>query len=95
MAKFDPIIRGGRVINPARGIDGVRDLALKNGTIVQAAPRVPVSVHLGRLWTEENGTLQDGPGVRIKTDTPLKPVVALRAGQGHRSPSPLREEPVS
>ena len=40
MAKFDLIIRGGRVIDPAQGIDSVRDLAVKNGTIVQVAPRI-------------------------------------------------------
>jgi len=35
MAKLDLIIRGGRVIGPARGVDGVRELAVKKGTIVQ------------------------------------------------------------
>ena len=33
MAKFDLIIRGGRVIDPAQDIDAVRDVAVKNGTI--------------------------------------------------------------
>ena len=40
MAKFDLIIRGGRVIDPAQDIDGVRDVAVKNGTIAQVAPRI-------------------------------------------------------
>ena len=33
MAKFDLIVRGGRVIDPASGLDGVHDVAVKDGTI--------------------------------------------------------------
>src|ERR1700746_1651857 len=40
MAAFDLIVRGGRVIDPASGIDGLHDVAVKDGTIVQVAPRV-------------------------------------------------------
>ena len=40
MAKFDLIVRGGRVIDPASGIDGVHDVAVKDGTIAQVAPRI-------------------------------------------------------
>src|SRR5213592_2994425 len=41
MAKgFDVIIRGGRVIDPASGIDGVHDVAVKDGTIAQVASRI-------------------------------------------------------
>ena len=31
MAKFDLIVRGGRVIDPASGIDGVHAVAVKDG----------------------------------------------------------------
>ena len=40
MAKFDLIVRGGRVIDPASGIDGVHDVAVKDGAIAQVAPRI-------------------------------------------------------
>jgi len=40
MAKFDLIVRGGRVIDPAHAIDGVHDVAVKDGTIAQVAPRI-------------------------------------------------------
>jgi predicted amidohydrolase len=30
MAKFDLIVRGGRVIDPASGLDGVHDVAVKD-----------------------------------------------------------------
>ncbi|PYN22889.1 MAG: hypothetical protein DMD76_18665 [Candidatus Rokuibacteriota bacterium] len=40
MAKFDLIVRGGRVIDPAHAIDGVRDVAVKDGRIAQVAPRI-------------------------------------------------------
>src|SRR5438552_6455723 len=40
MAKFDLIVRGGRVIDPASGIDGAHDVAVKDGTIAQVASRI-------------------------------------------------------
>src|SRR3981189_3894557 len=32
-APFDQLLRGGRVICPASGIDGIRDVAIRNGKI--------------------------------------------------------------
>jgi dihydroorotase len=43
---------------------------------------------------EDDWTLQDSLGVRIKTDKRLRPVLALRAGKVHRSQSPLLQEQV-
>jgi dihydroorotase len=40
MAKFDLIVRGGRVIDSASGLDGVHDVAVKDGVIVQVASRI-------------------------------------------------------
>jgi dihydroorotase len=40
MAKFDLIVRGGRVIDPASGIDGIQDVAVEDGRIAQVAPRM-------------------------------------------------------
>lgn len=37
---FDVLLRGGRVIDPARGIDGVFDVAVTGGTITQVAPKI-------------------------------------------------------
>jgi len=43
---------------------------------------------------EDDWTLQDCLGVRIKTDERLRPVLAVRAGKVHRARSPLLEEHV-
>jgi dihydroorotase len=32
-ASFDTLLRGGRVIDPAAGIDGIKDVAIRNGKI--------------------------------------------------------------
>src|SRR5947208_15278113 len=40
MAKFDLIVRGGRVIDPASGIDAVHDVAVKDGKIARVASRI-------------------------------------------------------
>src|SRR5499427_986687 len=40
MSKFDLIVRGGRVIDPASGIDDVHDVAVKDGAIALVAPRI-------------------------------------------------------
>ena len=40
MAEFDLIVRGGRVIDPSSGIDGLQDVAIKDRTIAEVAPRI-------------------------------------------------------
>ena len=40
MAEFDLIVRGGRVIDPGQGIDGVHGVGVKGGAIAQVAPRI-------------------------------------------------------
>ena len=37
---FDLILRGGRVISPASGIDGVKDVGVRNGTIAAIEDRI-------------------------------------------------------
>ena len=37
---FDVVLKGGRVIDPASGIDGVRDVAIKGGRIANVAENV-------------------------------------------------------
>jgi len=37
---FDLILRGGRVISPASGIDGVKDVGIRNGTIAAIEDRI-------------------------------------------------------
>ena len=32
-ATFDLLLRGGRVIDPASGVDGLKDVAIRNGKI--------------------------------------------------------------
>ena len=36
-ASFDLLLRGGRVICPASGVDGIRDIAIRNGKIAAVA----------------------------------------------------------
>jgi dihydroorotase len=38
--RFDLILRGGRVVDPARGLDGIYDIAVQDGTIAKVAPRI-------------------------------------------------------
>jgi dihydroorotase len=42
-AAFDVVLKGGRVIDPAAGVDGVRDVAIKDGRVAQVAPDVLAS----------------------------------------------------
>jgi dihydroorotase len=39
-ATFDLLLRGGRVICPASGIDGIRDVAIRNGKIAAVQPEI-------------------------------------------------------
>jgi dihydroorotase len=41
--RFDLILKGGRVIDPAQGIDGVHDVAIAGGKVVAIAPDLPSS----------------------------------------------------
>ncbi len=41
--QFDLILKGGRVIDPAAAIDGVRDVAIKDGRVAQVAPEMLAS----------------------------------------------------
>jgi dihydroorotase len=38
--RFDVLLRGGRVIDPGRGVDGVYDVAVTGGTIAEIAPKI-------------------------------------------------------
>ncbi len=40
MARYDLILSGGRVLDPANGLDGVSDVGLKNGGIERVAPEL-------------------------------------------------------
>ncbi len=37
---MDLILRGGRVIDPSQGLDGVRDVAFANGKVAAIAPKI-------------------------------------------------------
>lgn len=39
-AKFDVVLRGGRVIDPASGLDGVADVAIRDGNIAAVQPAI-------------------------------------------------------
>src|SRR4029434_10337987 len=39
-ATFDQLLRGGRVICPASGVDGIKDVAIRNGKIAAVAPDI-------------------------------------------------------
>ncbi|MDA0746941.1 MAG: amidohydrolase/deacetylase family metallohydrolase [bacterium] len=39
--KLDLLLKGGHVIDPANGVDGVRDVGVRNGRIARVAERIP------------------------------------------------------
>jgi len=43
-SKVDLLLRGGRVIDPGAGRDGVADVAIRNGIVVAVEPSIPASV---------------------------------------------------
>ena len=43
MARFDLVLKGGRVIDPANGVDAVGDLGIRAGRIVDRAERLEVA----------------------------------------------------
>jgi dihydroorotase len=45
-ATYDLVVRGGRVIDPAQGIDGVMDVAIRGGKIAALGKNIPVSSSL-------------------------------------------------
>ena len=40
-APFDLVLRGGRVIDPAQGLDGILDVGVRDGRIVAVAENLP------------------------------------------------------
>jgi len=52
------LIRGGRVIDPAAGLDGIRDILIENGLIASVAPRIEA----GEARILEAGGLIVAPG---------------------------------
>ena len=41
LSRFDLVLRNGRVVDPANGLDGIRDLAIKDGKIAAIATKIP------------------------------------------------------
>src|SRR5262245_16481869 len=40
---YDLVLKGGRVVDPSSGLDGVQDVAVQGGTIARIAPAIPAS----------------------------------------------------
>ncbi|MGH2350881.1 MAG: amidohydrolase/deacetylase family metallohydrolase [Chloroflexota bacterium] len=78
---FDLLIRGGRVIDPAQGIDGRRDVGVRGGTIAAVAESLPA---------EDTRQVLDAAGLLV---TPglidLHAHVFFRVGPSSVDPSPL------
>ncbi len=43
-SKVDVLLKGGRVIDPAAGRDGIADVAIRNGIVVAVEPSIPATV---------------------------------------------------
>jgi dihydroorotase len=54
LAEFDIVISGGHVIDPANGVDGVRDVAIAGGRIVAVAEQLPP--HVARRVVDAAGS---------------------------------------
>ena len=46
--KFDLLLRGGRVIDPATGFDGLADVAVSDGRIAAVAAGIPAETARAR-----------------------------------------------
>ena len=44
---MDLILRGGRVIDPSQGLDGIRDVGFANGKVAAIATRLDSPTHSG------------------------------------------------
>ena len=40
---FDLLIKGGRVVDPAQGLDAISDIAFAGGKVAKLAPDIPAS----------------------------------------------------
>src|SRR5437762_14063408 len=60
LQNYDLVVSGGRVIDPANGIDGVREVAVKDGLIAAVAEKLPP--HGARKTIDARGSLVT-PGV--------------------------------
>lgn len=60
MEEFDLVLKGGRVIDPANGIDGPHDVAIKNGLIAAVAKTLPP--HGARKSVDVRGSIVT-PGI--------------------------------
>ncbi len=40
MTPLDLVVRGGRVVDPARGVDGTYDVGIRDGRVVEVSPRI-------------------------------------------------------
>ena len=49
MEKYDLVVQGGRVMDPAQGIDGLFDVGISNARITAVQPRIPVSPNIRTL----------------------------------------------
>ena len=62
---FDLVLKGGRVIDPAQGIDAIRDVAIAAGKIAAVAPDLresQIALHRENLWNilRDGALLQNG-----------------------------------
>jgi len=77
-ARFDPSLRGGRVIDPASGRDGSADTGISDGrglSLPEVVATVTSDLLRGRF------TLSDNSGEKIHAQEMLTPAFAIRAGR--------------
>ena len=65
---FDLLLRGGRVIDPASGIDGMKDVAIRNGKI--AAVQADILPTSAREVVDVTGVVEIGNGAQIRVTSP-------------------------
>ena len=78
---YDLLLKGGTVVDPSAGLDGVHDIAVERGQIARIAPDIPA--------TEAARTIaRGGEGRHARLDRPARPRV--RGRQPHRRQSRSR-----
>ena len=91
--KFDLVLRGGRVIDPARGLDGIHDVGIRDGTIGAVLRTIDASDALHSL--DLAGRLVVPGLIQLVAGERLRPEFALTAGRLHRADSSLLFESVA
>src|ERR1700728_2077907 len=76
------LIRGGHLIDPAAGVDGLKDLVLKDGRVAEGAE--PGKTTLGKAKASQDLQIIDAKGLTVAPGLVDIHVHLREPGQGHK-----------